>query len=370
MSATRYSLSRKAYIGFIQGATHCVYASCCFFDLGSFRYNQKSQKLRRHNTFWQWTAFAMCIKLFLLWLEFPYILVCLGFVYLLLIGDSSQFTENNTYYWVHLMAEVVMATISTLQLLWLSHSSSYSSLLIPMVNRVLQINRKVRNSFGDEHFYSDNSLVLLFLLKVALTLHHILAQYRPHEKHLISVRYHTLNVFLFEIFYCSYFLYQLLLLGWQRTFLAFLGSYIELVQARGSPTSDYYRKVIDVFDIYTQMGAIHFRVTSAWLRVSSMMFISVYYTAHESTYTFYCLFAMSEISIFTRAYLVILNKVGTCLHPVVAVLLMGIASDRLKHFEAQLCERFFLIELLLSQEDHLILQQFARLISCKVSFVT
>ncbi|KAH8307961.1 hypothetical protein KR059_003564, partial [Drosophila kikkawai] len=262
------------------------------------------------------------------------------------IGDSSEFTENNTYYWVHLVAIIVMSSISTLQLLWLSHSSAYSALVVSIVNRVLHINRIVRRNFGDEHFYSDDSLVLLFLLKVVLTLHHILAQYRPHEKNIIGVRYHTVNVILFEIFYCSYMLYQLLFLGWQRTLLAFLESYIALVQDRGSPTPDYYRKVIDVFDIYTQMAGIHFRVSSAWLRVSSMLFVSLYYTAHEATFTFYCLFAMSEIPLFTRAYLVILNKVGTCLHPLVAVLLMGMASDRLKHFEAQLCEKIFLIELL------------------------
>ncbi|KAH8282749.1 hypothetical protein KR054_009458 [Drosophila jambulina] len=261
-----------------------------------------------------------------------------------------------------------MSIISTLQLLWLTHSSAYSSLVISIANRVLHINRIVRRNFGDEHFYSDDSLVLLFLLKVILTLHHILAQYRPHEKNLIGVRYHTVNVILFELFYSAYLLYQLLFVGWQRTLLAFFESYISLLQDRGSPTSDYYRKVIDVFDIYAQMGGIHFRVTSAWLRVSSMMFINVYYTTHESTFTFYCLFAMSEIPIFTRAYLVIVNKVGTCLHPLVAVLLMGMASDRLKHFEAQLSERIFLIELLHSGEKLLILQQFARLIGCKVSF--
>ncbi|KAH8393132.1 hypothetical protein KR200_003106, partial [Drosophila serrata] len=343
MSATRYNLRRKAYRWFIHCASLCIYFSCCFLDLGSFRYVELNERLRKHSTFWQWTAVAMCIKLGLLWLEFPYVLVCIGFVYLLIFGDSSQFTENNAYYWMHLIAIVVMFSISTLQLLWLGHSSAYSSLVISIVNRVLHINRVVRRNFGDDQFYSDDSLVLLFLLKVVLTLHHILAQYRPHENNIIGVRFHTVNVILFEIFYGSYLLYQLLFLGWQRTLLTFLESYIALVQDGGSPTSDYYRKVIDVFDIYTQMSGIHFRVTNAWLKVSSMMFISVYYTAHEATYTFYCLFALSEIPLFTRAFLVIMNKVGTCLYPLVAILLMGMASDRMKHFEAQLCERIFLI---------------------------
>ncbi|XP_020809187.1 uncharacterized protein CG1339-like [Drosophila serrata] len=133
-----------------------------------------------------------------------------------------------------------------------------------------------------------------------------------------------------EIFYGSYLLYQLLFLGWQRTLLTFLESYIALVQDGGSPTSDYYRKVIDVFDIYTQMSGIHFRVTNAWLKVSSMMFISVYYTAHEAPILLLLVRLVRDTLIHT-SFLLIMNKVGTCLYPLVAILLMGMASDRMKH---------------------------------------
>nr|XP_017006730.2 uncharacterized protein CG31750-like [Drosophila takahashii] len=113
------------------------------------------------------------------------------------------------------------------------------------------------------------------------------------------------------------------------------------------------------------MGDIHFQVSSAWLKVSSMLFINIYYTAHESTYTLYCLFATSNTPMIDRVYLVTLKKLGTCFHPLFAVLLMGIANDRLKHFEVQLSTNIFLVELLHTPQDHLIVQKFARLISCK-----
>ncbi|KAH8412734.1 hypothetical protein KR009_004977, partial [Drosophila setifemur] len=263
---------------------------------------------------------------------------------------------------VHVVSEMVMVIISTFRLLLFTHSPFYSKLFISSVNRVLKMHRRIRRIFGDKNFHLDDSLLMLFLVKVFLSLHHIAAQYRPHNKKILLVRFPTLNVMLFEIFHCSYLLYQFLLLCWQRTLISFLESYIELIRERRLPTTDYARKVIAAFDIYTQMGGIHLLVSSAWLRVSSMLFISVYYTAHESTYTFYCLFALSEIPILERAQLVLLKKLGTCLHPLFAVLLIGITSDRLKHFESQLCQRIFIIELLHSAEDHLILKQFSRLI--------
>ncbi|EDV57503.2 uncharacterized protein Dere_GG24872 [Drosophila erecta] len=125
------------------------------------------------------------------------------------------------------------------------------------------------------------------------------------------------------------------------------------------------RKLIIVFDIYREMGIIHFRITRAWLRTSSMLFISIYYTAHESTYTFYCLFALSEKPMIDRIYMLVFKKLGTCLHPLLAVLLVGIANDRLSQFETQLSQNVLLVQLLHMREDHLVLQKFARLISCK-----
>ncbi|KAH8353635.1 hypothetical protein KR084_012342, partial [Drosophila pseudotakahashii] len=342
---TRYSIKMPSYSLFIKGASLCVYGICCFFDLGSFRYVKDKGKLRRHHTCWQWIVLAVCIKFAILCLEIPFILISCSLIYYFLMGDFLNLAENSIYYWVHLVSQMVMSTISTMRLVLLTHSSSYNTFIISLVNRVIRLNRIVRRSFG-KNLHPDKLLVLIFLLKVSLTLHHIVAQYTPHGKVLIRVRFPTVNVILFELFYCSYFLYQLILLSWQQTLNAYVKVYTKYVKVRRCGSSAFHRKLIKVFDIYTEVGDIHFQVSSAWLKVSSMLFSNIYYTAHESTYTLYCLFAASKATMIDRVYLVILKKLGSCFHPLFAVLLMGIASDRLQHLEAQLSTNIFLVELL------------------------
>jgi len=49
-------------------------------------------------------------------------------------------------------------------------------------------------------------------------MHHIAAQYNtPHDKVIINVRFPTVNVIIFELYCCCYFLYQLLPLSWLQT---------------------------------------------------------------------------------------------------------------------------------------------------------
>ncbi|KMY87711.1 uncharacterized protein Dsimw501_GD23170 [Drosophila simulans] len=307
----------------------------------------------------------MCLKAALVCMEVPFIFVCFGLTYYFLKGDSENLAENGIYYCVHMVSQVAMSTISTFWLLLLCHSSSYSSMFVSVGNRVLQMDRVVRRSFADKHIRYDESLVVSFVIKVLLTMHHIVAQYTPHDKVIVNVRFPTVNVIIFELYYCCYFLYQLLLLSWLQAISTFLNSYIENVKDRGQLSTKLSRKLITVFDIYKEMGTIHFRMTNAWLRASSMLFISIYYTAHESTYTFYCLFALSETPMIDRVYVLIFKKLGTCLHPLLAVLLMGTANDRLRQLETQLSQNILLVELLHTPQDHLVLQKFARLISCK-----
>ncbi|KAH8267518.1 hypothetical protein KR018_011967, partial [Drosophila ironensis] len=244
------------------------------------------------------------------------------------------------------MADEVMAIMSTLRLLHITHTSKFSALFRLIGNRVMELHHLIQGKFGDAYFYSDDSLLVLFLFKMLLAVHHIVAQYTPHNKDLIIVRFHTLNVILFEILYSAYVLYQLLLLGWQRTLIGFLESQIEVLKEKRGLASKCCRQIIATFEIYAQMAQVHVLASSAWLKVSSMLFISVYYTAHESTYTSYCLFSLSEISVRNRTKLVVFKKLGTCLHPLVAVLLLGIATDRLKDLETRLRDKVFLLELL------------------------
>lgn len=368
MTATQHDQRTRFYRFFILANARFVYGFCCFLDLGSFRYVQSSGRLKKYHTPWQWVVMAVCIKLLLLALEAPYIFMCGGMMYFLFFEDSSEFNGNTTYQWMQMLAEEVMALVSTLRLIFISHNSTNCDFFTLTVNKVLEMHRLVWRLFGDKQLYLDDSLLMVFLLKVFLTFHHIAAQYTPTEKHFVLVRYHTLNVILFEIFFSAYFLYQLLLLGWQRSLLAFLDTYLAQQQARRTLSMKFRRRIIFMFSIYAKMAQIHLLVTRAWLKVSSMLFICVYYTAHESTYTVYCLFSWSQLSIMKRTELLLLKKLGSLLHPLVGILLIGMASDRMKFLEAQLCERIFLVELLHAKEDSMIFNKNSRLINCKVIY--
>lgn len=49
-------------------------------------------------------------------------------------------------------------------------------------------------------------------------MHHIAAQYNtPNDKVIINVRFPTVNVIIFKLYFCSYFLYQVLPLSWLQT---------------------------------------------------------------------------------------------------------------------------------------------------------
>ncbi|XP_032309223.1 uncharacterized protein CG1339 [Drosophila ananassae] len=369
MAATQHDLRTRLYRFFIFANTRFVYGFCCFLDLGSFRYVQSSGRVKKYHTPWQWVVMAVFIKLLLFALEAPYIFMCGGMMYFFFFKDSSEFNDNTTYQWMQMLAEEAMAFVSTARLIYISHNSTYCEFFTLAVNKVLEMHRLVRRIFGDAQLYLDDSLLVVFLLKVFLTFHHIAAQYTPTEKHFILVRYHTLNVILFEIFYSAYFLYQLLLLGWQRSLLGFLDTHLALKQPRRALSLKCHKRITCVFSIYAKIAKIHLLVSSAWLKVSSMLFICVYYTAHESTYTVYCLFSWSQLSIMKRAEVLLLKKMGSFLYPLVGILLMGMASDRMKFLEAQLCERIFLVELVHAKEDTKISNEVSRLISCKVGFI-
>nr|XP_017099407.2 uncharacterized protein CG1339 [Drosophila bipectinata] len=365
MAATQHDLRTRLYRFFILANARFIYGLCCFLDLGSVRYVQSSGRLKKYHTPWPWVVMAVLIKLLLLTLEAPFIFMCGGMMYFFFFEDSSEFNDNTTYQWMQMLAEEVMALVSTARLIFISHNSTYCDFFTSTANRILEMHRLVLRLFGDKQLYLDDSLLVVFLLKVFLTFHHIAAQYTPTEKHFVLVRYHTLNVILFEIFYTAYFLYQLLLLGWHRSLLAFLETYVALKQVRKSLTLECRRRIICVFSIYAKMAQIHLQVSRAWLKVSSMLFIGVYYTAHESTYTVYCLFSWSQLSLMKRTELLLLKKLGSLLHPLVGILLMGMASDRMKFLEAQLCERIFLVELFYAKKDHLFSNRYSGLISCK-----
>ncbi|EDW12942.2 uncharacterized protein Dmoj_GI17949 [Drosophila mojavensis] len=218
-----------------------------------------------------------------------------------------------------------------LHLFRLAHNQKYSADCQLTINDIIKLNKTVHMCFGSWSLRTKLDILLIFHLQYALTtlqLRKIWDQYFCE----------TYIILLFEIYFCAYFVYQLLLLAWLGALHKNLSTYYLNPRQGHFPSSHSRRQLIQFFSVYWRIKSVHQCVRKLWRRVPAVLFL---FLLKQTQYLAYNLYNMINHRPINH-----LIEFECCVVPMLKIFILAICNKRIQMLNQQLREYLLRIELL------------------------
>ncbi|XP_030240451.1 uncharacterized protein CG31750 [Drosophila navojoa] len=218
-----------------------------------------------------------------------------------------------------------------LHLFRLAHNRKYSADCQLTINDIIKLNKALHLGFDSWSLRTKLDILLLFHLQYVLTtlqLRNIWDQY-------FCETYITL---LFEIFFCAYFVYQLLLLAWLGALHNTLKTYYLSPRQEHIHSSHSRRQVIQFFSFYLRIKSVHQSVKKLWQRVPGVLFLILLKHTQYLAYNLYNMIYHRPINH--------LIEFECCVAPLLKIFILAICNKRIQILNQQLREHLFRIELM------------------------
>lgn len=316
-----------------------LYRACRFAGFGHFRYNRRTRKYCIHKPS---RTFKWFVKLCLLFMD-DHNIIGILFVMLTNFSLKTPLPESRDGFEAFLFyATLLLANCQLLCLFCPAHSQKYSEACLLAVNKLIKLHRIVRLSCGDCKFATETCILVFFLVQYAFTTLQLLhGWWQPWI--------FTYNLLLFEIYFCAYFVYQLLLMAWLRALLAQLGEYYLNPQLGLFPSSRYRRQLMQFYRVYTRLNRVHRSISQLWLQVAGVLLVGILKLAQDYADVLYNMIFYKKQN---ENIIMFLIKIVSSLAPLMKIFLLALCNKRLENLTQELSQRLFHIELLHWQWVH------------------
>lgn len=310
----------------IQILSNSVYLSCRLAGLGHFKYNSQKEKLCTESTHrsleWLFKIFLICID------NYNVLGYCFCFV---LVASSPLEAQREDFDNYLFFSTWLMNNWMLLHLFRLAHNRKYSADCQLTINDIIKLNKTVHLCFGSWSLRTKLDILLLFHLQYAL----MTLQLRKIWDQYFCETYITL---LFEIYFCAYFIYQLLLLAWLGALHNNLSTYCLNPRQGHFPSSHSRRQLIQLFSVYLRIKSLHQSVKKLWQRVPGVLFLILLKQTQYLAYNLYKIFNHRPINH--------LIEFEFCVVPLLKIFILAICNKRIQMLNQQLKEHLFRIEFL------------------------
>ncbi|XP_017851843.1 uncharacterized protein CG1339 [Drosophila busckii] len=326
---SRFIRSRRVqavYRRFFQYSAMLIYFFARVLDFVRLKYdceNHRMQKFKHH------ILIVVAIVIYKLYFVINQCHELLMFYQLLrrfvYIVDESQ----GQYLFIFVLSYAYML-IFEVQIHTLCYYPPYCEELKYLINEILSITRIIEERFG-LIYYCDAYLLGLNIMKLYLSYMYQLDLLNRKGYSYIIQSYWML----FEYVTFAYFIYQLLLLNWQRSLVFFLQRCIEHPKRLRAMSSKYRNSIQWILHLNTRISKLHDRMSQTFSWINRAVYSNILTSINNMELMLECIiYSVDEID--DKIHIVLNNLAAPAVLPILNIFIIGILMDKMRTVQEQL----------------------------------